>query len=134
MLLRWPSSCRFRPKVFHSTSLKHLCSKETTQIRCNSSQIVCNRGGSIPLLPRHARVRIQEQLPFPKFFKYQLFSSTSTHSNDNMDAKELKNFLADSPPSVVRLEIKPHFEALNDKEQRYAHYISRYVHICQKFV
>ncbi|TVY26519.1 putative dipeptidyl peptidase [Lachnellula hyalina] len=42
-----------------------------------------------------------------------------------MNAAELKNFLADSPPSAVTLEIKPHFEALSDKQARYAHFISR---------
>ncbi|TVY19655.1 putative dipeptidyl peptidase, partial [Lachnellula arida] len=42
-----------------------------------------------------------------------------------MNAAELKNFLADSPPSAVILEIKPHFEALSDKQARYAHFISR---------
>ncbi|KAI9892567.1 MAG: hypothetical protein M1814_001256 [Vezdaea aestivalis] len=35
------------------------------------------------------------------------------------------DYEADSPPSVLKLEIKPHFEALSDKEKRYAHYISR---------
>jgi hypothetical protein len=43
-----------------------------------------------------------------------------------MLAKDLKNFLADSPPATVRLEIKKHFEALSDKQKRYAHYISKY--------
>jgi hypothetical protein len=43
-----------------------------------------------------------------------------------MNAQELKNFLADSPPSTVNLEIKKHFEALTDQQARYAHYISRY--------
>lgn len=43
----------------------------------------------------------------------------------NMDAQELKSFLADSPPSVVRLEIAKHFEALTDKQKRYAHYIAK---------
>jgi dipeptidyl-peptidase-3 len=43
-----------------------------------------------------------------------------------MDAKELKNFLADSPPTIVNLVIRKHFEALTDQEARYAHYISRY--------
>lgn len=43
----------------------------------------------------------------------------------NMDAKELQSFLADSPPSVVRLEIAKHFEALSDKQKRYAHYIAK---------
>lgn len=42
-----------------------------------------------------------------------------------MDAKELASYLADSPPSVVRLEIAKHFEALTDKQKRYAHFISK---------
>lgn len=42
-----------------------------------------------------------------------------------MDESTLKQYLADNPPTVVPLAIKPHFEALNDKEKRYAHYISR---------
>jgi dipeptidyl-peptidase-3 len=46
-----------------------------------------------------------------------------------MLAEELKNFVADSPPSTVRLEIKKHFEAeaLSEQQKRYAHYISRLV-------
>lgn len=43
----------------------------------------------------------------------------------NMDAQTRQHYLADSPPSVVRLEIKPHFEALNETQQRYAHFMSR---------
>ena len=42
-----------------------------------------------------------------------------------MSADDLKHFLADAPPSVVRLEIEKHFEALSDKQKRYAHFISR---------
>ncbi|PGH08246.1 hypothetical protein AJ79_06032 [Helicocarpus griseus UAMH5409] len=42
-----------------------------------------------------------------------------------MDPKVKQQYLADSPPTVVRLEIKPHFEALDDKQKRYAHFISR---------
>jgi len=42
-----------------------------------------------------------------------------------MDAQDLKHYLADAPPSVVRLEIKKHFDALNDKQKRYAHFIGR---------
>lgn len=42
-----------------------------------------------------------------------------------MNTQELKNFLADSPPSTVNLVIKKHFEALSDQEARYAHFISR---------
>ncbi|KAL2182713.1 dipeptidyl-peptidase III [Thermothelomyces heterothallicus CBS 203.75] len=42
-----------------------------------------------------------------------------------MDAKELSQYLADAPPSVVRLEIEKHFNALSDKQKRYAHFISK---------
>ncbi|EJT73442.1 dipeptidyl-peptidase 3 [Gaeumannomyces tritici R3-111a-1] len=42
-----------------------------------------------------------------------------------LSAQELRGYLADSPPSVVRLEIAKHFDALSDKQKRYAHYISR---------
>jgi hypothetical protein len=48
-----------------------------------------------------------------------------------MNTLELKNFLADSPPSAVNLVIKKHFEALTDQQARYAHYISRYVALLQ---
>lgn len=48
-----------------------------------------------------------------------------------MDPETLKQYLADSPPSVVPLSIKPHFDALTDQEKLYAHYISVYVvHSC----
>ncbi|KAK4144700.1 peptidase family M49-domain-containing protein [Dichotomopilus funicola] len=42
-----------------------------------------------------------------------------------MNAKELAQYLADAPPSVVRLEIGKHFDALTDKQKRYAHFISK---------
>ncbi|KAL3456799.1 peptidase family M49-domain-containing protein [Aspergillus heterothallicus] len=43
-----------------------------------------------------------------------------------MDANVKQHYLADSPPTVVRLEIKHHFDNLKDKNLRkYAHYISR---------
>jgi dipeptidyl-peptidase-3 len=45
-----------------------------------------------------------------------------------MNAQELSSYLADAPPSVVRLEIKKHFDSLSEKQQRYAHFISRYAH------
>ena len=34
-------------------------------------------------------------------------------------------YLADHPPTVVPLTIKPHFEALTQREKLYAHYLSR---------
>jgi hypothetical protein len=43
-----------------------------------------------------------------------------------MNAQELQNFLADSPPTTVNLVIRKHFEALDDQQRRYAHYISKY--------
>jgi dipeptidyl-peptidase III len=46
------------------------------------------------------------------------------------DEALIKQYLADSPPSVVPLAIKPHFEALNDQEKLYAHYISVYGVAC----
>lgn len=48
-----------------------------------------------------------------------------TRRNITMDAQELNAYLADAPPSVVRLEIAKHFDALTDQQKRYAHYISK---------
>jgi len=44
----------------------------------------------------------------------------------SIDAESLKQYLADNPPAVVPLAIKPHFESLSDKEKLYAHHISMY--------
>ena len=41
----------------------------------------------------------------------------------NIDTRS--NYYADSPPTVVRLEIAPHFNALNAQQKRYAHHLSR---------
>lgn len=43
-----------------------------------------------------------------------------------IDSETLKQYLADSPPTVVPLTIAPHFEALSDKEKLYAHHLSVY--------
>lgn len=37
----------------------------------------------------------------------------------------VEQYRADSPPTVVRLEIKPHFDALTEQQKHYAHYLSR---------
>ena len=42
-----------------------------------------------------------------------------------MDAATRQQYLTDDPPTIVPLAIKPHFEALSNKEKQYAHYISR---------
>ena len=42
-----------------------------------------------------------------------------------MDDATRQQYLADDPPTIVPLAIKPHFEALDDKQKLYAHYISR---------
>ncbi|KAE8146247.1 dipeptidyl peptidase [Aspergillus avenaceus] len=50
----------------------------------------------------------------------------ATHRVAIMDHKAKQHYLADSPPTVVRLEIKHHFDNLKDaKLRRYAHFISR---------
>lgn len=41
-----------------------------------------------------------------------------------MESESLKQYLADSPPTIVPLQIKPHFEALSRGEKLYAHYLS----------
>ncbi|KAF7868675.1 hypothetical protein EAF04_005205 [Stromatinia cepivora] len=76
-----------------------------------------------PFLPRHFNTTSSSQrlmIPSSLHRLQQLQRQFST-----MNTQELKNFLADTPPSIVQLEIKQHFEALSDKEKRYAHYISR---------
>ncbi|KAK3672474.1 hypothetical protein LTR78_007524 [Recurvomyces mirabilis] len=42
-----------------------------------------------------------------------------------MDDATRQQYLADDPPTIVPLAIKPHFEALDDEQKLYAHYISR---------
>ncbi|KAK5073782.1 hypothetical protein LTR64_007080 [Lithohypha guttulata] len=43
-------------------------------------------------------------------------------------------YYADHPPTVVRLEIKPHFEALNQQQKQYAHHLSRAAFAGQRVV
>ena len=48
-----------------------------------------------------------------------------TEESYGMDVKTRSLYLADDPPTVVRLEIAPHFNALNAQQKRYAHHLSR---------
>lgn len=57
--------------------------------------------------------------------RQRLFSTTAIMYEASIDQDTLKQYLADDPPTIVPLSIKPHFEALNNKEKKYAHYISR---------
>jgi dipeptidyl-peptidase-3 len=41
-----------------------------------------------------------------------------------IDSETLQQYLADSPPTIVPLAIKPHFDALSDQEKLYAHHLS----------
>lgn len=52
-------------------------------------------------------------------------STLSRRFATTMNADERKHYLADQPPTVVRLEVEKHFEALNDQQKRYAHAISK---------
>ncbi|PLN76909.1 dipeptidyl peptidase [Aspergillus taichungensis] len=53
-------------------------------------------------------------------------SQLSTPAKFTMDANIKQHYLADSPPTVVRLEVKHHFDGLKDEKLRkYAHYMSR---------
>ncbi|KAF4283642.1 hypothetical protein KXV70_007486 [Aspergillus fumigatus] len=63
----------------------------------------------------------------PSFASFiPLSTSSEAASNTIMDDKIKQHYLADSPPTVVRLEIKSHFDALKDgKLRKYAHYLSR---------
>ena len=58
---------------------------------------------------------------FPRLFTY----TTSRMHQNEMDPSTLKQYLADDPPTVVPLAVKPHFDALDTKQKKYAHYISR---------
>ena len=40
-------------------------------------------------------------------------------------AMDVSHYHADSPPSVVPLLVKPHFEALTNEQKLYAHHISK---------
>lgn len=85
-----------------------------------SAKTAARRLVSRPIAPK------TPALAYPRASRVSSFVFTDpTRRYLTMDAKELSNYLADSPPSVVRLEIAKHFDALTDKQKRYAHYISK---------
>ncbi|MCJ1312893.1 hypothetical protein MMC25_006569 [Agyrium rufum] len=45
-----------------------------------------------------------------------------------MDEAAIKPYLADAPPTIVKLEIGAHFDGLTDREKLYAHHLSRASH------
>lgn len=64
-------------------------------------------------------------LPFGPCYQLRAVHTTSQASTAAaMDPEILKHYLADSPPTIVPLAIKPHFEALNDQQKLYSHYLS----------
>ncbi|KAJ5483594.1 hypothetical protein N7530_002840 [Penicillium desertorum] len=72
-----------------------------------------------PLLPLHRISRLST----PRLAN--IFSSYS-HLTRAMDESIKQHYLADSPPTVVRLEVKSHFDTLKDQNLRkYAHFMSR---------
>jgi hypothetical protein len=78
---------------------------------------------AVSLLPRLLQL-INHTTPITKKATFATATTSVVHAK--MDAQTKQHYLADSPPSVVRLEIKQHFEALKDESsKRYAHFMSR---------
>ena len=81
-------------------------------------------------LPLH-RLKLQQQQRCGSVLSSVSDSNSSTSATRptiTMDEKIKQHYLADSPPTVVRLEVKSHFDKLEDPTLRkYAHYISRFV-------
>ncbi|KAI0447916.1 peptidase family M49 [Xylaria telfairii] len=96
------------------------------------SPLFCLSRGTASILrsskptPRHS-VALTRRLPYPKPTRSlsPLLRTARSYHAVTMDAQDLKHYLADAPPSVVRLEIEKHFDPLTDKQKRYAHFISR---------
>lgn len=88
------------------------------------------------IAPRLSLTRSSVLFPLPlhRFYAHRLsalpskpFSLSYPRRAPTMDDNVKQHYLADSPPTVVRLEIKPHFDTLQDDGLRkYAHYMSRY--------
>ncbi|KAJ5653465.1 hypothetical protein N7490_000468 [Penicillium lividum] len=85
-------------------------------LRGFAPRLSLSRSSGLPPLPLHCSHRL---FVFPKHF-------SSSPQAPAMDDNVKQHYLADSPPSVVRLEIKSHFDSLQDESlRRYAHYMSR---------
>ncbi|CAG8044129.1 unnamed protein product [Penicillium olsonii] len=66
------------------------------------------------------------RVSLPRYSRRSLRLATFSSYSRNMDQSVKQHYLADSPPSVVRLEIKTHFDTLKDQNLRkYAHFMSR---------
>jgi hypothetical protein len=100
----------------HSGALDSLTSKLHMPPRFLPSPVI---GGA---LLRASRPLQQRNRISPLTFNFS--HKTSMHQQA-MDQATLKQYLADDPPTIVPLAIKPHFDALQPKEKKYAHYISR---------
>jgi hypothetical protein len=72
-----------------------------------------------PTLKRFTTIQVR---PHPNLQPISIIKHLHT-----MKSTSKQLYLADNPPSVVKLEIKSHFEALNAKQKLYAHHISRFV-------
>lgn len=88
-----------------------------SSVKTTTGKLVSRTLTSNPYLVSRAALKPTSRSPFAL--------SLSSRRHINMDSKELKAFFADAPPSVVRLEIAKHFDALTDKQKRYAHYIAK---------
>ncbi|KAH8592498.1 putative dipeptidyl peptidase 3 [Bisporella sp. PMI_857] len=110
-----------------SKAVKHLLlGNSSRQPRVISARLQASRHASFPsTCLSFTRLMTSSASASSTSTSASLNRLASIQRHFNMDAEEIKHFLADSPPSTVNLVIKKHFEALSDKEKRYAHYISR---------
>lgn len=94
-----------------------MCRLPVASVTTTAGRLVVRPLASNHLFVSGAYLRPTARVPF--------VSNLARRRYINMDSHELKAFFADAPPSVVRLEIAKHFDALNEKQKRYAHYIAK---------
>lgn len=93
---------------------------------------ICSARGSLSRLSvcttragvRQALEAAPQRCLEPRRQQRAVHTTTPASTAAAMDPEVLKHYLADSPPTVVPLAIKPHFEALNDQQKLYSHYLS----------